>query len=161
MLWGRFSLLLILCGLSGLLAEAWLEGTPLPRLEFFLLLAFHSGLHCRENQAPPVTWLCGLSKDFFGGGRMGLNALIFLLAGLGLALFRRQVRHEHFVARLITIGLAAGAVILARQLASEGWAGLAAWRAMGRDALCTALVSPLAGWLLEAGSWRPWREDGA
>lgn len=159
----------VLVGAFATLETALLPGLGMggARPGCLLILVLYVGLWGRPAAALGVAWACGLTKDLFSAGPIGVHALMFLGVAAGVA----ALRHYLFIERPFTQVV----VALAASVACEAvhWAFLAAVHLHRRlpggagdalvGALYTAVLAPVMLALLRRTRswWRLERRPGS
>ena len=145
--WLLYLFLLLITGALQMALGPCLE-IPSARGEYLFLLAFQVALHCSRRGMLPAFFLAGLARDVFLGDRLGAGALAFLLAGVVLWFLRDKVAGHHVLLRAIYVLVALICALTLLPVLEQNWTGWDGLASAGRDALYTALISPVVLLLL-------------
>ena len=141
--WLIYASLLAVAGFLQMSVGPRLE-IPSAQGEYLFLIAFQAAQRCPRAGIMPAFFFAGLLRDFFLSGRLGAGALLYLLAGAVFWFLRDKVEGHHVILRGMFVLLALSCALPLLPLlegAGLSWDGcVAGWR----DALYTALISPLA-----------------
>lgn len=146
MKWFVYITLLAAAGALQMAAGPRLE-IPSARGEYLFLLAFQTALHCSRGGVLPAFFLAGLARDLFLGDRLGAGVLIYLLAGAVLWFLRDKVEGHHVLLRALFVLAALSVGLTLLPAIEQNWAGWDSLASAGKDALFTALISPVVMYL--------------
>jgi rod shape-determining protein MreD len=157
--------LAVLIGLGQLLLR---DETFLPfenlRAEWLFLLALHTAMHAPERHALPAFWWCGVMGDLFLGSRLGASTLLYSVLALAVTRGEKRLIQQSASLRMAIVLGAVLVINLARPFLEYGLRFT-----FSRDSLqwllasaaWTALLTPVAGLMLDCGWLRTWREAPA
>lgn len=133
---------------------------PAAQGEYLFLIAFAVALHCPRSGILPAFFLAGLARDIFLGSRLGAGVLVYLLAGAVFWFLRDKVEGHHVLLRALFVLFALSVGLSLLPMLEGNWEGWTSLQPAGRDALYTALISPVVLFLLSClpGLCRPTRK---
>ncbi len=66
---------------------------------FIIFLVFHS-LNASSERSFHASWVVGLAKDIFSEGPLGLNTVLFIIAGYLISIIRGNIFGRHLVTQI-------------------------------------------------------------